>query len=355
MFQPPRCPHRDCSQHRAPEPRFFVKKGHYRALCRSHPVPRFRCRGCKRGFSRQTFRQDYRDHRPSLNVPLFLSLASGIGLRQSARNLGLSLSATEQKARKLARHLRRLNLNLRGPLPEGSVFQLDELETFEDRRNTRPLSVPVLIERDSRFIVWAEAAPIRPRGKMTPARERAIAADERRFGPRKDLSRRALKRTLARGAALAVKLSKVVLMSDEKSSYPVLARLAFGAKRLVHSQTSSELARCTWNPLFPINHTEAMARDLMGRLRRESWLVSKKRRFLDLGLQLWAAYRNYVRKRFNRDEEEESPAQLLGFEKRRLSPREVLAWRQDWGRESIHPTSEGAHRVADRLEDPAAA
>lgn len=353
MFQPPRCPNRRCSQHRAPQPRFFIRKGTYRALCRSHPVPRFRCRTCRRGFSRQTFRQDYRDHRPALNVPLFLSLASGVGLRQSARNLGLSRDATEQKARKIARHLRRLNLNLRAPLPEGSILQLDELETYEGRRNTRPLSVPVLIERDTRFILWAESAPIRPRGKMTPARERAIAADERRFGPRKDLSRRALERTLARGAALTDGLSTVILMSDEKSTYPSLARSAFGAERLVHRQTNSELARGTWNPLFPINHTEAMSRDLMGRLRRQSWLVSKKRRFLDLGLQLWAAYRNYVRKRFNRDSEE-SPAQLLGFEKRRLSPREVLAWRQDWGLESIHPTSDGTHRVADRLRRLAA-
>ena len=90
----------------------------------------------------------------------------------------------------------------------------------------------------------------------------------------------------------------------------------FGAKRLVHERTNSKLARRTWNPLFPINHTEAMARDLTSRLRRESWLVSKKRRFLDLGLQLWMAYRNYVRRRFNYDKE--SSAQLLGFVRRRL-------------------------------------
>ena len=43
-------------------------------------------------------------------------------------------------------------------------------------------------------------------------------------------------------------------------------------------------------------------RDLMGRLRRESWLVSKKRRYLDLGLQVHMAYRNLVRKRFNHDD-----------------------------------------------------
>ena len=33
-------------------------------------------------------------------------------------------------------------------------------------------------------------------------------------------------------------------------------------------------------PLFPINHTEAILRDHTGRLRRQSWLASKLRRYL---------------------------------------------------------------------------
>lgn len=340
MFQPPRCPNRACPEHHQPAPRFYIRKGFYRPRCRSRPVPRFRCRTCRKGFSRQTFRADYRDHRPGLNAPLFLQLSSGIGLRQAARNLGLSQRCTELKARKVARHLRRLNLNLRRPLEGLCSFQFDEFESYEGRRNTRPVSIPMLIERESRFVIWAEAAPIRPHGRLSPARKRAIAEDRRRFGPRKDLSRRSVLRTLRRGAELAAAGATVVFSSDEKSSYPGLSKQAFGRRRLVHERTNSELARGTWNPLFPINHTEAMARDLMGRLRRESWLVSKKRRFLDLGLQLWSAYRNYVRRRFNHDEE--SPAQLLGFAPRRLSPGELLAWRQDWGPRSVHPLSSGA-------------
>jgi hypothetical protein len=304
-------------------------------------VPRFRCRACGRGFSRQTFRCDYRDHRPDLNVPLFVSLASGLGLRQSARNLGLSPRCCELKARKLGRHLWRLNLNLRGPLPAGSRLQFDEFETYEGRRNSRPLSVPILLERDSRFVIWAESAPIRPHGRMSAARERAIAEDECRFGPRQDRSERAIKRVLRRGAALAAGLERVELETDEKLTYPRLAREAFGAERLEHRTTNSQVARMTWNPLFPVNHTEAMVRDLMGRLRRESWLVSKKRRYLDLALHVFIAYRNYVRRRFNFCEE--SAAQTLGFVKRRLRPGELLSWRQDWGlARSMHPLDRAA-------------
>ena len=95
MFHPPFCPYRSCREHRTPSVRFFVRKGFYRPLCRAHPVPRFRCRACGRGFSRQTFRADFRDHRPDLNAKLFLSIATGLGLRQTARYLGLSRRCTE--------------------------------------------------------------------------------------------------------------------------------------------------------------------------------------------------------------------------------------------------------------------
>ena len=344
MFEPPRCPNTSCPRHRSPRPRFYHRNGHYHPKCRPHPVPRFRCRTCRRGFSRQTFRMDYRDHRPDLNPKLFLYLASGLGLRQSARLLGLTLRCTELKFRKIARHLGHLNLTLRRPLTGNASFHFDELETYEGRRNTRPLTLPLLIESESRFFVWAESAPIRPRGKMSKPRRRAIEEDRQRYGPRRDRSRRACLRTLRRGRSLCGAGSPVRLHTDEKSTYPQLARRVFGARRLVHLRTPGVLPRTVWNPLFPVNHSEASMRDLMGRLRRESWLVSKQGWCLDLHLQLFMAYRNYVRRRFNRDHE--SPAQLLGFVPRRMKPTEVLSWRQDWGARSVHPLARRAESIA---------
>ena len=344
MFEPPRCPYVRCSKHLEPTARFFRHHGHYQPLCRPHPVPRFRCKSCGRTFSRQTFRMDYRDHRPDLNARLFQTLASGVGLRQSSRNLRLSLRCTELKFRKIARHLRRLNLNLRTTLPAGSKFQLDELETYEGRRNGRPISVPIVIETESRYIIWAESATIRPRGKMTPSRRLAILADEARFGRRRDRSRRSVRRTLERAASLLRPEQIVLLDTDQKTSYVGLAKAVFGRRRLLHRRTSGKLPRTAANPLFPINHTEAVARDLTGRLRRQSWLASKKRRYLDLGLQLHMAYRNLVRRRFNADQE--SPAELVGFAPRRISETEVLSWRQDWGQRSVHPLWEGGRIAA---------
>jgi hypothetical protein len=283
---------------------------------------------------------------------VFALLCSGIGLRQTGRILSLSLPATTAKFRKIARHLRRLNANLRGPLTGVATLQFDELETYEGRRNTRPLTLPLLIDRDSRFHIAAFSASIRPRGKMSAARERAIREDEERFGPRPDRSGRAIRTVLRAGARMCREADEVVLQTDEKSVYPSLAKAAFGANRLIHETTNSKIARKTWNPLFPINHTEAMARDLTGRLRRDSWLVSKKRSRLNLQLQMLMAYRNYVRPRFNYDPR--SPAQVLGFVDRRMTPWEMTTWRQDWGEHSIHPLERWSARSVAEVRKAAA-
>ncbi|MEM7199676.1 MAG: hypothetical protein AAF628_05380 [Planctomycetota bacterium] len=329
--------------HLRPATDFAKPHGFFKPKCRTHRVPRFRCRTCGRTFSRQTFRADYRDHKPDRNQIVIILLCSGIGLRQTARVALMSRQGLAKKFRKIGRHLRQLNRNLRGPLPDDAVLQFDELETYEARRNSRPLTLPILIERPSRCILGMRSAPIRPSGTITPNRDRAIQADEARWGRRPSRSRAAVHSVLRRGAKLCEKLPRVRLETDEKSTYPTLAARAFGRERLEHECTSSKVARDTRNPLFPINHTEAMARDLNGRLRRESWLVIKRRWFLNLQLEIYAAFRNFVRPRFNG--ERKTPAQWVGWVDAPLSPNQLMAWRQDWGPRSGHPSSDSASPI----------
>ena len=92
-----------------------------------------------------------------------------------------------------------------------------------------------------------------------------------------------------------------------------------------------------------------MVRDLIGRLRRRSWLASKKRRYLDLGLHVFIAYRNLVRRRFNFDSN--SSAQILNFLPRRITEIETLSWRQDWGLSSIHPLATYHESVEDIMRN----
>jgi transposase-like protein len=106
--------------HRDPRPGFYVRQGFYQPQCRRQPVPRFECSRCGKGFSRQTFRADFRDRKPELNAPLLRLLANGVSLRQSGRRLGLGVHAVQAKFRKLSRLL-----SLRSRVPD--VRRLDPL------------------------------------------------------------------------------------------------------------------------------------------------------------------------------------------------------------------------------------
>lgn len=352
MFVPPRCPSLLCPAHAKPTAYletggFFCRNGRYQPKCRAHAVPRFKCKVCGCNFSRQTFRMDYGDNKPHLNAMLFKLLASGLGLRQSARVLGLSRRCTELKARKLSRHLGRLTRNLTGQFAEGSVFGLDEMETFETERAVLPVTVPILIETRSMFVIATDVAPIRPSGKLNAARRAAIAKAETRYGRRPNWSRQAVERTFKRLAAHTKHVDTIEFVSDKKHLYGQLLAKWFTnrGKQVVHRLVSSRRKRDQTNPLRHSNLTNAMARDLVGRLRRESWLVSKRRRFLRLQLYVFAAYRNFVRRRINR--ETPTPAEALGFSKRALTFEELLTWRQDWKGRSIHPIALRTESVAE--------
>ena len=229
-----------------------------------------------RGFSRQTFREDYCDNKPYLNAQLLELLCHGMGLRQAGIIVQLSRRCAEMKARKMSRHVARLNKNLLDQFPEGCSFQMDEMEAFENERTVCPITVPVLIEQESMFVVDARSAPIRPSGRMSARRREAIRRNEKRHGKRRNSAKRCLNRVLRRGARYSKRLAQPRIDTDEKSTYPGLIRRSFG-EDCEHRTFSSKLPRTSKNPLFPINQMNAMTRYLTGRMRRRSWLASKER------------------------------------------------------------------------------
>ncbi len=322
--------------HAAPRPGFWKSRGSYSVKCRRDPIPRFCCRICKRGFSFQTFRVDYRDHRPHDNPALFLLLTSGIGLRQAGRLLRMNSGTLQRKFRKLGRTLRRLNRNLLTNLPEHRTLLLDELETFEHSAIC-PVTVPVVIDRDSKLVLATGAAPIRRVAAKGSKRRRWLERHEAKHGKRRDRSRLCVQLALRRCKELLGE-RRATLLTDEKALYGSLKQKLFG-DQLAHETVSGKAPRTTWNPLFPINHTEAMLRDNCGRLRRRSWLASKQARYLRRQLDLFAAYRNWCRPRTNHEPQQLAPGVVLRLLQRNLEAQELLAWRQDWRGLSIHPTS----------------
>ena len=312
-FQPRFCPRSDCPARFGTGFR-FQHAGVYRRRCDRRTVLRFQCLVCRRGFSSQTFRLDYRLKRPELLVALFVQRISKVTHRQSARTLVCSRSTEERHFHRLGDHCRDFHrvclarVGARGGL--GERFLLDELETYEQHRMKQPVTVPVLIERHSGFVLDLQAGSMGARGKRQPGATRRWESSE------------LVRRALSRLRAFAPKDERLVLDTDEKSSYPRIVRELFGA-RCRQRRTHSTERRDGKNPLCPVNHTCARLRDGVSSLVRETWAASKKKERLAERLAIWACYRNYVRGKTNR-EPRTTPAMALGVVGRRFSPRRLL-------------------------------
>ena len=331
-FEPPRCPHDDCPSITSGHRRWCFK-GRYPRACDGRTVQRFLCLECHRTFSTQTFRVDYRLKLPRLNLELIGPFVSKVTHRQAARILGCTRKTIAHRLQLLGAHCRdfhrrRLALaRARGGLV--GRFQLDELETFEHSRRLQPVTVPVLIERRSYFIVDVQTAALPCRGRLSAKDREKKKEREAEFGVRRSGSREAVETCFDTLAKAHVPRGSVLVETDMKTSYRTILAKRFGS-RVAHARHSSKAKRDYGNPLFPINHTLAMMRDGISRLVRRTWAASKLRVRLERHAWIWAVWRNYVRGVTNRAPET-SPAMAIGVEEKRWRMVEICAWKVPFG------------------------
>ena len=323
-FIPPFCPNIACLYNSTPVAGFAWSHGRYYCAALNRSVPRFVCSGCRRTFSAATFRFSYRQKKPFVDAALMNLMCSGVSLRAAARLLDINRKTVFRKLCRIARHSRRLHQARLAARTLSGTFQLDELETFETNRY-RPVTVPVLIEKHSYFVVATATAPMRRKGLMTPAQKKKRAQLEQIHGRRRSGSDAAVRRCLAALARHAAR--PVVLETDRKPAYGSISRRLLRAQ-VQHVTHDSRARRNRANPLFPINHTNAMLRYCLARLRRRTWCVSRLRAWLQLALDVYSAWFNYCRGITIKTPV--SPAQALGLASRKLRITEWLSWRQDW-------------------------
>lgn len=319
-FQPPRCPYTDCSTARIGAPFRWRHRGHYVRRCDARRVQRFECLACRRRFSTQSFRLDFRLHRPWISYRLWPLFVSKVTHRQSARMLGTSRKTVAHRLRLLGDHCRGFQ---RQRLRRGEIrgsFQLDELETYEFDRRRGPVSMPVLVESESLFVVDCRVASL-------PSRERRPISNTGAGSPgvvrRRNTSNLAVARCLARLRACVASGTRVRLRSDSKPSYRKIVSQTLGPT-CVHSIVSHR-HRGRRRALFAVRHTLAMLRDGISRLVRRTWAASKRRTNLARHAWIWIVWRNFARGVTNRDVRT-TPAMRLGLEDRRWSVARLLRW-----------------------------
>jgi len=329
IFQPPHCPRDVCPSRQPGSPFLWQRKGRYRRACDERVVQRFQCRACRRYFSTQSFRLDFGLRKPTLHLALFDTFISKVTQRQAARNLACTRKTVVHRLRLLSQHSREFHERVlaharsRGGLR--GDYQLDELETFEGSRRMGPVTMPVLIELHSYFVVHVEVAPLPPRGKPRRRELERGLERERVEGVRRSGSRAAVERCFRVLAQAHGRGRAPMISTDHKSTYGPLLRKAIPGT-CYHVRHSSTARRDFCNPLFPINHTLAMMRDGLSRLVRRNWGVSKRREWLERHAWVWIAYRNYIRPITNRARFT-TAAQALRAVAQRFTKDSMFEWR----------------------------
>ena len=327
-FRPPHCPDDACPSHSSGERWRFVRNGFYSRECDGHRIQRYRCSECRLEFSTQSFRGNYREQRPDIDTEVYQHFVAKVTQRQSARILAVDKKTIGRRLKRFGAICRAFHSHL-APMRDSEKlmqggFMLDEGESYAKSRRNNPLTYPVLIHRDSFFVVHAEVGPLPRRGGKGRDEDEPEPLDTPERKARAQGSRLAVERCVAALGELLPENPPVLVKSDMKQSYGEVLRARFG-ERLVHETTSSTAPRGTSNPLFRINLTLAMMRDGLSRLVRRTWAASKlAARLLD-HTWVWITYRNYVRGKTN-DEWETTPAIQLGVCGRKLTPADVLRW-----------------------------
>jgi len=326
-FQPPFCPHDDCPSRRGRRSFLWIRRGTYPRKCDGRRAQRFFCKICRRSFSGQHFRLDHRLHLPRLHLDLFPLLVAKVTHRQAARTLRVDRKTVAHRLRLLGPHCQDLHALMLARCPGlHGTFQLDELETYEEDRRLKPLTVPVLIEGKSFFVVHLAVGTLPARGGLRPRDRERKEALEKAEGKRRSESRAVVTecfRVLGRHLQPEV---FVDVQTDKKLSYRKILRQAVGKQLAGHQRVSSREPRTPANLLFPINLTLAMLRDGVSRLVRRNWAASKRRARLLDHLWVWVLYRNYIRPRTVRGGER-TPAVTLGVCNRDWQPAELLRWK----------------------------
>ena len=242
-FVPRYCPRALCATHSG-EAFTYQRAGSYVRTCDERLVQRFRCLVCGSRFSSQCFRVDYRLRKPWLPLAVFQGLVSKTTLRQLSRNLGCKLDTVQHHLRLVGRHGHALHQAFLARCKKSraglsGAFQLDELETFERDRRLCPLTVPMIVQAETWFVVSAATGTLPARGNLRPADEARKKIYGRLRGKRRNQSRAATKACVVALRDALGEDARFVLQTDEKRTYPGIFRHVF-ARDVAHECISSQ-------------------------------------------------------------------------------------------------------------------
>jgi hypothetical protein len=311
-FRPPFCPNPACPYHRDPDTpegrklkriAWFKPFGSYHTKV-SGSVPRFRCLYCRRTCSRQTFRLDYYVKRTVDYNDVRARLISCGGIRAIARSLGISPDSVSNRISRLSRQYISACAMLLPVVRLREDLVADGFESFAVSQYF-PNNIHLLGGANSQYVFFADYAPLRRKGRMTPQQKQLRAGLEKLYRAEPDAIRDSFSRLLDTVADLVdgATTHPIQLRTDKKHEYcqaieahvPVVQAVKRGW--LQHLRIDSRVPRTGSNPLFTVNYLDRQLRKDLAEHVRET--VRFARNVCHTMERLWIAVGEYnFHKRF---------------------------------------------------------
>lgn len=268
----------------------FVKRGYFYKQNTKTYIPRYNCKSCKRTFSTRTHSSTFRQKRTDLNPLIFQYLTSGASIRATAKALGCTYKTAYLKFLWLTQRAREVHQKQSFSFNE---LYFDEMLSIEHTK-LKPLSIALAVNEHYQ-ILGVQVAKVPAQGKIA-------LLSRQKYGYRPNESS---KKTLLLLQQIKQQASfkKFTIKSDSKPEYSRLIKKVFPVfpheqflskdnkdKRREQKYLKSE--KHIFDPLFPVNHICARARDLTKRLVRRSWCTTKLPEHLEGALYLLIAKNN---------------------------------------------------------------
>ncbi len=293
----PYCPNQSCTKHELRSDStnlVVVKSGSYYRTSDKKTVLMYRCKACKRRFSKESFSYFKWEKKRHLNSKIRVLLCSNVSQRRTARILGINHKTVARKFERLS-HLARLEFEEK--LKSRVLIQSIDKVDFDDMESSIhskliPVSIPLAVDKKSRRILGFDV-------QFMPAKGKLAAISRKKYGAIPDHRKKGWN-SLMESIKPFVKPDGEI-HSDENPHYPPILNTHFvdtkhyrhkGKRGCVVGQ--GELKKQVFDPLFSLNHTAAMLRANINRLNRRTWCTSKKIERLFDHIALYAHYHNEV-------------------------------------------------------------
>jgi transposase-like protein len=281
-----KCPNPTCTNHNPTGSDWYVKYGYFTPRSTRQKTPRYKCKNkdCGKIFSAHTEKKSVWQKKPSINVPLFKLLVSGVSLRRASEILDVDYNTVIFHFEYLADQSKEMHHKHMQTL-KTSFIQVDELETFVHAR-AKALSVPMAVRFKTGEILGFAVAKMPAKGKLADIgiSHYDWVVDER---PLKFQS-------MLTSIQQCFKPS-ITFKSDAKGAYKTwIAKVVPHAQieQIVGNKNVPRGSDKQFDELFAINNTFARMRHDMNRLARKTWSTTKSISGLEKHIWLYVAWNN---------------------------------------------------------------